>query len=915
MPAREGPVTEAGFSVVAFETWLKERDQAILDGIARYNRDDCVSTWMLRSWLEDRRTEAVARWPDLPWDRPVADASGRVRRRHRLAAQRRGARPGPHRRPGRRTTGPRRGGRRLLADLLDWHRREEKSQWWRWFELKDDLTVEQLVGERDALGGLEFVADGSGEGVMLHPALSIRTAGPRLRPRRSADRPRARARAPARSSRSTTRAASSSSSESRTSDWPHPAALIPPGPLDEHRRSGRPLLARRRLRSSRTGSTVTARIEPSATCCCGDRRGAGRDGSATSSSPARTSSRPPAGSPSNSMHGVLPIQGPPGTGKTYAGGADDRRPRRGRPERVGDHGPVPQDDQQPARGGRRRGATEARAAPVTRPIQKAGEDDEHVGHLDGVTRIERQRRRRRRPRCRDRGRGRRRPRGSSPATEFDGAFDVLFVDEASQMSLANAVALGTCARSIVLIGDPNQLPMVTQGVHPGLAGVIVARAPRRRCRSRSPPIAASSSKRPGGSIRTSTRSSRRRSTRIASRRIPTNGARVVEGDDPVLVRAPASGGSRSQHAGNGPRSTEEADASSPISSRRLLGMRWHRRRRASRVRSRSTTSSSSRRTTPRSPRSRPRSTARVGRRGNVGTVDKFQGREGVVAIYSMASSSREDSPARHGLPVLAEPARRRRSRGRDASPSSWRRRRCSRPAAGRRTRCGWSTPSVGSWRSAAGGRPTPPDRRPDARLSSLGMTAATLDAPTLDHLRTRTVRTLMASVALGSTGHIAAVTVATVAAAELTETDAWSGVPAAAVVLGAAAGAALLSRFMASHGRRNGLTLGYLIAILGAVVAAAGVIARLVPAVPPRDGPDRVRQQRQPALALRGRRPVRPRPSCLGAEPGRVGRDRRGGHRTEPGRAGGIARRRRRAAGPRRAPISSRSCSWVRQRC
>ena len=51
--------------------------------------------------------------------------------------------------------------------------------------------------------------------------------------------------------------------------------------------------------------------------------------------------------------------------------------------------------------------------------------------------------------------------------EFDGAFDVLFVDEASQMSLANAVALGTCARSIVLIGDPNQLPMVTQGVHPG----------------------------------------------------------------------------------------------------------------------------------------------------------------------------------------------------------------------------------------------------------------------------------------------------------------------------------------------------------------------------------------------------------------------------------------------------------------
>ena len=74
------------------------------------------------------------------------------------------------------------------------------------------------------------------------------------------------------------------------------------------------------------------------------------------------------------------------------------------------------------------------------------------------------------------------------------------------------------------------------------------------------------------------------------------------------------------------------------------------------------------------------------------------------------------------------------------------------------------------------------------------MTATTLDPATLDGLRTRTVRTLFASVALGSTGHIAAVTVATVVAAELAESDAWSGIPATAVVLGAAGGSALLSR-------------------------------------------------------------------------------------------------------------------------
>ena len=40
---------------------------------------------------------------------------------------------------------------------------------------------------------------------------------------------------------------------------------------------------------------------------------------------------------------------------------------------------------------------------------------------------------------------------------------------------------------------------------------------------------------------------------------------------------------------------------------------------------------------------------RLGTTGKVGTVDRFQGREGVVAIYSMASSSREDAPRDMGF--------------------------------------------------------------------------------------------------------------------------------------------------------------------------------------------------------------------------------------------------------------------------
>jgi uncharacterized protein len=44
--------------------------------------------------------------------------------------------------------------------------------------------------------------------------------------------------------------------------------------------------------------------------------------------------------------------------------------------------------------------------------------------------------------------------------------DVLFVDEAGQLSLADVIAAGTAARSLILLGDPNQLPQVSQGSHP-----------------------------------------------------------------------------------------------------------------------------------------------------------------------------------------------------------------------------------------------------------------------------------------------------------------------------------------------------------------------------------------------------------------------------------------------------------------
>ena len=56
---------------------------------------------------------------------------------------------------------------------------------------------------------------------------------------------------------------------------------------------------------------------------------------------------------------------------------------------------------------------------------------------------------------------------------FDRHLDYLFIDEAGQVSVANVVAMGTAARNIVLVGDQMQLGQPIQGVHPGEAGLSI----------------------------------------------------------------------------------------------------------------------------------------------------------------------------------------------------------------------------------------------------------------------------------------------------------------------------------------------------------------------------------------------------------------------------------------------------------
>jgi MFS family permease len=94
----------------------------------------------------------------------------------------------------------------------------------------------------------------------------------------------------------------------------------------------------------------------------------------------------------------------------------------------------------------------------------------------------------------------------------------------------------------------------------------------------------------------------------------------------------------------------------------------------------------------------------------------------------------------------------------------------------------------------------------------------------LQRARTRARWSLVAGVALGSTGHIAAVTVATIVARDMLGSATLAGAPGATVVLGAAIGSVVLSTLMARRGRRVGLVAGYSTGVAGALLATLAVI-------------------------------------------------------------------------------------------
>jgi superfamily I DNA and/or RNA helicase len=219
---------------------------------------------------------------------------------------------------------------------------------------------------------------------------------------------------------------------------------------------------------------------------------------------------------------------------------------------------------------------------------------------------------------------------------FDGGavIDTLVIDEAGQVSLADALAMGTAARNVILLGDPLQLAQVSQGTHPEGVGASVlehllgthATVPAEM-----------------GIFLDRTRRMHPDVCRFVSEIVYDN---RLDGLPELANQATAFGtGLRYlpvDHAGNVASAPEEAERIAR-EIRGMLGGSWTNRDGVSRPLAESDFMV----VAPYNAQVRLlRRTLQAAGLGDVpvGTVDKFQGREAAVVFYSMATSSAEDVP-------------------------------------------------------------------------------------------------------------------------------------------------------------------------------------------------------------------------------------------------------------------------------
>ncbi|WP_296745751.1 TM0106 family RecB-like putative nuclease [Mesorhizobium sp.] len=452
---RRVPLTDANSALSSFQANLELGDVGSISEETRatvrgYNEDDCLSTAVLRAWLEDRRAEAIAAGVDVP--RPAAGDDGAPNENvaawlARIAPVIEQLLQGIPDDPAERSEEQQ--ARWLLANLLDWHRREVKATWWELFRLAA-VSAEELLDERAGLSGLVFVGEAGGtarapihrysypkQETSLRGGEDLRNCGGEK-----------------------LGSVAAISLEERTVDIKkrQDSATLHPEAVFAHKVVGAEVIAKALLR---IGEHVVA-------------NGIEGPGPYQAARDLLLRRPPPVGGHSireagestldaalrlagHLGEGVLPVQGPPGAGKTFtAARMICALVRQGKT--VG----ITANSHKVIRNLIDKVIEEADGLGVDlQCCHKADEEEEEHHRLTIARRSE--------DLIAAIGHGVHVGGGTAWLWSHPDAFeavDVLFVDEAAQMALPNVLAVSQAAKTLVLVGDPQQLDQPIQGSHP-----------------------------------------------------------------------------------------------------------------------------------------------------------------------------------------------------------------------------------------------------------------------------------------------------------------------------------------------------------------------------------------------------------------------------------------------------------------
>ena len=443
---RSAAVRSGTQAIVDYEQWREGRDDAVLAQIAQYNEEDCRATLGLLDWLHRLRPR------DLPWPAPPAprelseEAAGAIERRGQLREQLLdGAEPGTP--------------RWLAGELLEYHRREARPAWWWYFEHLG-ISSEELVEDSESIGGLEpdpKTRPTPSKKSLVH-TLEFPPQEHKLGPGLAHD-PATGKNAGEILEIDDARGLLRLKRGPKLAGVPLPKALIPEGPYSNPDQRDAIFRVAESIRNDDGRypalRAILGREQPRF-------RGRSAGGRIQTTDPAEMKAL------ALGLDGsYLFIQGPPGSGKTWTGAclavhllAQGKRIGVAAQSHKAIHKLLGEIER------------EAREQGVRfHGLKKStSTNDESVYHGQLI---------RNEPRAEaiaSAGRGVQLLAGTAwlfARADLDTTLDYLVIDEAGQVSLADALAMGTSARNLILLGDPLQLAQVSQGVHPERTGLSV----------------------------------------------------------------------------------------------------------------------------------------------------------------------------------------------------------------------------------------------------------------------------------------------------------------------------------------------------------------------------------------------------------------------------------------------------------